>query len=129
MHLNPDLLVDEPDVEIGGSGTFTLMVVDPDVPTPHKPKLRSWLLWLAINIPPHDVKRGEVVVPYEAPAPTGGKRDAHRVLYLLFKQKGRVQSRPPADRRGFQVKAWAQDHNLEKNPATGLFFWTSADEE
>lgn len=99
-------------------------MVDPDAPSPANPKYRSWLHWLVINIPGHDIQRGEEVVPYDPPAP-GPNR--HRYLYLLFKQNGRVKSRAPAKRQGFQVQDWARQHDLG-NPANGLFLWSAADE-
>jgi protein FLOWERING LOCUS T len=78
-----------------------------------------------IYIPSNDVSRGEEVVPYEPPSPSRGR---HRGLWLLFRQPGRVTARPPASRKGFQVKQWAKDHGLG-TPASGLFFWTTAPEE
>ncbi|PSC69363.1 FLOWERING LOCUS T-like isoform X2 [Micractinium conductrix] len=114
-----DMLLLEPEVSIQTPGTYTLMLVDPDAPSPTSPKYRSWLHWLVINIPQHDVARGEVAVPYMPPEPAKGK---HRLLFLLFKQSGRVTVRPPSKRQGFQVRAFAQEHNLG-NPAAGLFAW------
>ena len=59
--LSPDLLLEEPDVQIQpkASGTYTLMMVDPDAPSPNAPQYRSWLHWLVINIPANDPVRGE----------------------------------------------------------------------
>lgn len=102
------------------------MLVDPDAPAPTTPRYRSWLHWLIINIPSNDVARGEVVQDYMPPEPAKGK---HRYLWLLFKQRERVQARRPAKRQGFQVKEWAKDHGLDPNPSAGLFFWSAADEE
>ena len=36
----------EPEVSIQTPGTYTLMLVDPDAPSPTSPKYRSWLHWL-----------------------------------------------------------------------------------
>ena len=126
--ISPDELLQEPDVDIKvpKDGTYTLMLVDPDSPAPTTPRYRSWLHWLIINIPSNDVARGEVVESYLPPAPARGK---HRYLWLLFKQKNRVQARRPAKRQGFQVKEWATQHGLDRNPSAGLFFWSAADEE
>lgn len=122
--INPDNLMDEPDVVITPKeGTYTLMMVDPDAPKPNAPKYRSWLHWLVINIPANDVARGEEVLGYQPPEPAEGR---HRYLYLLFKQHGRVTTRQPAKRQGFQVREWAKEHELG-NPVNGLFFWSSAD--
>lgn len=37
-----------------------------------------------VNIPQHDIKRGEVVQEYSPPEPAG--KAPHRVIFLLFKQ-------------------------------------------
>ena len=47
--LSPEQLVDAPDIDISPANqtsSFTLVVVDPDQPSPHAPKQRSWLHWL-----------------------------------------------------------------------------------
>lgn len=36
----------EPEVCIKTPGTYTLLLVDPDAPSPHSPKHRSWLHWM-----------------------------------------------------------------------------------
>lgn len=120
MNLSPDAIADEPEVEISPEGTYTLMLVDADAPSPHAPKFRSWLLWLVTNIPSNDIKRGETVVEYMAPEPERGK---HRLLYLLFKQNGRLKVHPPARRQNFQVEQWAKDHDLDPKPSNGIFIW------
>ena len=116
----------EPSIHITPEGTYTLMCVDPDAPAPTRPNYRSWLHWLVINLPAHDVARGEVVVPYQPPEPAGKQR--HRYLWLVFRQKARVTAKVPAKRQGFQVMEWAKQHGLDA-PANGLFFWSAADEE
>ena len=43
---------EEPEIAIKGSeATFTLLMVDPDAPSPHAPKFRNWLHYLVTNIP------------------------------------------------------------------------------
>ena len=43
---------EEPEIAIKGSdATFTLLMVDPDAPSPHDPKFRNWLHYLVTNIP------------------------------------------------------------------------------
>jgi len=116
--------VQEPDVWISPeNNTYTLMLVDADSPTPSNPKYRSRLLWLVVNIPGNDIKRGEVVESYEPPAPSKAR---HRYLWLLFRQHERVIAKH-LKRQGHQVKEWAKQHDLG-NPVNGLFFWSAADE-
>ncbi len=69
--LSPDVLLDEPLIDIAGAGTYTIMMVDADAPQVQKPSYRCWLHLLVINVPSNDVVRGEVVVPYMAPEPAG----------------------------------------------------------
>lgn len=38
--------VQEPELSISTPGTYTLLAVDPDAPSPHSPKHRSWLHWM-----------------------------------------------------------------------------------
>ncbi len=57
MQIALDDLIDEPAISITGKGVFTMMLVDPDAPTPRAPRHRSWLLWLVKNIPATDVSR------------------------------------------------------------------------
>lgn len=33
-------------MSISTPGTYTLLLVDPDAPSPHSPKHRSWLHWM-----------------------------------------------------------------------------------
>ncbi len=40
------LRLQEPEVVIKTPGTYTLLMVDPDAPSPHSPKHRSWLHWM-----------------------------------------------------------------------------------
>lgn len=48
------------------SPTTCLHVLVQDSPSPASPKYRSWLQWMVINIPQHDVPRGEVGPPSTA---------------------------------------------------------------
>lgn len=157
MRIDPEELLQQPAIQIHPKTAtprrvYTLMVVDPDVPTPNNPKLRCFLHWLVINIPPHDITRGEEVVPYEPPcgggksggatrigaAPhhhitnkmgpgsTGSIKGHHRLVFLLFEQSGRVTARPPSSRKRFQVRSWCASHGGigSGEPAGGLFVWT-----
>ncbi|KAK9138905.1 hypothetical protein Sjap_009499 [Stephania japonica] len=43
--LRPSALVNPPRVDIGGSDLYTLVLVDPDAPSPSDPNLREYLHW------------------------------------------------------------------------------------
>ena len=47
------------------------------------------------------IPRGEVIQEYSPPEPARGR---HRLLFLLYKQNGRVAAKKPAKRQGFQVQ-------------------------
>jgi hypothetical protein len=126
LRVSPDAAAAEPALALSPSGAYTVMMVDPDAPSPTAPRLRSWLHWLAINVPSTDAARGEVVAEYEGPSPPRG---AHRYALMAFKQPGRVTARPPLSRKGFQVRAWAREHGLRAEPDAGLFFISSAEDE
>ncbi|XP_026442560.1 protein HEADING DATE 3A-like isoform X1 [Papaver somniferum] len=52
--LKPSAVVDHPRVEIGGDDMrtfYTLVMVDPDAPSPSDPSLREYLHWLVTDIP------------------------------------------------------------------------------
>ncbi|XP_059437735.1 protein HEADING DATE 3A isoform X2 [Corylus avellana] len=52
--LKPSQLVNQPRVDIGGEDLrtfYTLVMVDPDAPSPSDPNLREYLHWLVTDIP------------------------------------------------------------------------------
>ncbi|KAH7434103.1 hypothetical protein KP509_06G000200 [Ceratopteris richardii] len=85
----------KPHVELHGPSAgsekeqYTLLMVDPDAPSPSKPTFRNFLHWLVVNVPGSTApsqeiwKTGHEQVPYMGPAPPEGH---HRYVFLLFKQ-------------------------------------------
>ncbi|KAK9107718.1 hypothetical protein Syun_023729 [Stephania yunnanensis] len=52
--LRPSAVVNQPAIEIGENDTttlYTLILVDPDAPSPSDPNLREYLHWLVTDIP------------------------------------------------------------------------------
>ncbi|OEL27184.1 Protein HEADING DATE 3A [Dichanthelium oligosanthes] len=52
--LKPSAIVNKPRVDVGGSDLrvfYTLVLVDPDAPSPSNPSLREYLHWMVIDIP------------------------------------------------------------------------------
>ncbi|KAL5700239.1 Protein VERNALIZATION 3 [Ranunculus cassubicifolius] len=88
----PSLVVNQPRVEIGGfdhGGTFyTLVMVDPDAPSPSNAHQREYL---------------------HCPRPTMG---IHRFVFVLFQQLGRQTVYAPGWRLNFNSKDFAGLHNL-----------------
>lgn len=53
--IKPSATVDKPAVKIPGArhanNLYTLVMVDPDAPSPSEPTLREWLHWIVVDIP------------------------------------------------------------------------------
>lgn len=76
---------------------FTLMLIDPDAPTPDDPKFAYWRHWVVINIPSASeasgvesgprcaTAMGKTLTQYLAPGPKD-ESGPHRYLFLLFQE-------------------------------------------
>uniref|UniRef100_A0A0E0PTS2 Hd3a n=1 Tax=Oryza rufipogon TaxID=4529 RepID=A0A0E0PTS2_ORYRU len=88
--LKPSMVTHQPRVEVGGNDMrtfYTLVMVDPDAPSPSDPNLREYLHWLVTDIPGTTAASfGQEVMCYESPRPTMG---IHRLVFVLFQQLGR----------------------------------------
>nr|QLM02159.1 flowering locus T 2A_1 [Masdevallia coccinea] len=54
LELKPSVVTEQPRVEVGGNDMrtfYTLVMVDPDAPSPSDPQLREYLHWLVTDIP------------------------------------------------------------------------------
>ncbi|XP_057720048.1 protein FLOWERING LOCUS T-like [Arachis stenosperma] len=120
--LKPSHVVNQPRVTIGGDDLrnfYTLVMVDPDAPSPSNPNCREYLHWLVTDIPATTgVNFGNVIVNYEKPLPTMG---IHRFVFVLFRQPGRQTVYAPGWRQNFNTREFAELYNLN-SPAAALFF-------
>lgn len=66
-------------------GLYSLIMVDPDNPSPEKPTERSILHWLVMNIPRTCIAKGDTVAEYIPSNPNIGT-GTHRYIFLVFKQ-------------------------------------------
>ncbi|CAA6665691.1 unnamed protein product [Spirodela intermedia] len=118
----PSAVARRPSVEIGGADMrtfYTLVMVDPDVPSPSNPTLREYLHWLVADIPATTtVDFGKELLCYESPRPTAG---IHRLVFALFQQLGRNTVFPPTFRHHFNTGDFAQQYNLG-SPVAALYF-------
>ncbi|KAG5234558.1 hypothetical protein OIU76_000231 [Salix suchowensis] len=109
----PSVIASRPRVEIGGEDmrdVYTLIMTDPDAPSPSDPYLREHLHWMVIDIPgTTDVSFGKEIVSYETPKPVAG---IHRFVFILFKQRGRQTVRQPASRDCFNTKRFSGENGL-----------------
>ncbi|KAK4155878.1 phosphatidylethanolamine-binding protein [Chaetomidium leptoderma] len=112
------------------SQKFTLMLIDPDAPTPDDPQFAYWRHWVVTNIPwpsltaspPNQVvvdDAGRTLTPYLAPGPND-ESGPHRYLFLLFLEpeqglsleKGDVGGEAFVERRSFGAGEFVQRHGL-----------------
>jgi protein FLOWERING LOCUS T len=111
----------EPKVQItqcSHAGVYSLLLLDPDMPSPHKPDYKDVLIWMVNNIQAGDFESGDFTVEYSSPEPGKGQ---HRYVVLLFQQPSFQKIEPPAKRAYFQTKQWAKDHQWG-DPVAGVYF-------
>ncbi|KAL7613249.1 protein HEADING DATE 3A [Lactuca sativa] len=120
--LKPSQVVNQPRVDIGGDDLrafHTLVMVDPDAPSPSDPNLREYLHWLVTDIPATTGARfGQEIVCYESPRPSMG---IHRMVFVLFRQLGRQTVYAPGWRQNFNTKDFAELYNLG-SPVAAVYF-------
>ncbi|KAK9159470.1 hypothetical protein Syun_005811 [Stephania yunnanensis] len=120
--LKPSAVVTYPRVEIGGDDLrtfYTLVMVDPDAPSPSDPSLREYLHWLVTDIPATTgATFGQEAVCYENPRPTVG---IHRFVFVLFRQLGRQTVFAPGWRQNFNTREFAELYNLG-SPVAAVYF-------
>ncbi|MED6201316.1 Protein HEADING DATE 3A [Stylosanthes scabra] len=123
LELKPSQIINQPRVEVGGDDfrtLYTLIMVDPDAPSPSNPKMREYLHWLVMNIPgTTGASFGQEILGYESPRPAAG---IHRMVFMLFRQMMRRQKiHPPRWRNNFNTRDFAQVYNLG-SPVAALYF-------
>nr|GMC76958.1 protein HEADING DATE 3A-like [Ipomoea batatas] len=120
--LRPSQIVSPPRVEVGGDDFrtfYTLVMVDPDAPSPSNPNLREYLHWLVTDIPATTgASFGNEVVCYESPRPWMG---IHRFVFVLFRQLGRETVYAPGWRQNFSTRDFAELYNLS-SPVAAVYF-------
>ncbi|XP_073009095.1 protein VERNALIZATION 3-like [Typha latifolia] len=118
----PSQVVTQPRVEVGGNDLrtfYTVVMVDPDAPSPSDPHLREYLHWLVTDIPgTTGVSFGQEVMCYESPRPTMG---IHRLVFVLFEQLGRQTVYAPGWRQNFSTRDFAELYHLG-SPVAALYF-------
>ncbi|THU45626.1 hypothetical protein C4D60_Mb02t19960 [Musa balbisiana] len=119
----PSAVAEQPRVEVGGSdfrSNYTLVMVDPDAPSPSDPTLREYLHWLITDIPAKtEATYGQEVVCYESPRPQLG---IHRYVFVLFRQlPSRQAVDAPGWRQNFNTRDFAELYNLG-SPVAAVYF-------
>ncbi|TKY62936.1 HEADING DATE 3A [Spatholobus suberectus] len=120
--LKPSQVVNQPRVSVGGDDLrnfYTLVLVDPDAPSPSNPSCREYLHWLVTDIPATTgASFGNEVVSYESPRPTMG---IHRLVFVLLRQQYRQRVYAPGWRQNFNTREFAELYNLGL-PVAAVFF-------
>ncbi|XP_057756169.1 protein HEADING DATE 3A-like [Arachis stenosperma] len=120
--LKPSQIINQPRVDVGGDDLrtlYTLILVDPDAPSPGDPNMREYLHWMVTNIPATTgATYGEEIVAYENPRPVVG---IHRLVFVLFRQMGRQTIYAPGWRQNFNTRDFAELYNLG-SPVAAIFF-------
>jgi len=120
-----------PTVEIGGGQSanalrdkrFTIMMVDPDAPSPEDPKNREWLHWLIVNTRGTEIDRGDILCNYMGPAPPKGR---HRYVFLLFEQldNADIPAQGISQRAKFSASNFAKSFKMG-TPVAATYFYSS----
>ncbi|CAL5445249.1 unnamed protein product [Camellia sinensis] len=134
--IKPSIAMNPPRVTITGHSPdlYTLVMTDPDAPSPSEPAMREWVHWIVSDIPggsnPTRGRRGDwfeeaashirnEILPYMAPSPPIG---IHRYIMVLFQQKtplGLLEQ--PMSRANFNTRAFAHELGLGMPVATVYF--------
>nr|CBY25183.1 flowering locus T protein [Fragaria vesca] len=119
--LKPSHVINRPRVQIGGDDLrnfYTLVMVDPDAPSPSDPNLEEYLHWLVTDIPATTAASfGQEILSYESPRPSMG---IHRFVLVLFHQLGRQTVYAPGWRQNFNTREFAENCNLG-SPVAAVF--------
>ncbi|KAH0435257.1 hypothetical protein IEQ34_026667 [Dendrobium chrysotoxum] len=120
--VKPSMAVNPPALCISGniSDLYTLIMTDPDAPSPSEPRMRECIHWLVVNIPGGtDPFKGEEIVPYMPPQPPLG---IHRYVFVLFQQQKRIEGMSPfASRANFNTRLFASQLELGL-PVAAVYF-------
>ncbi|XP_059639544.1 protein MOTHER of FT and TFL1-like [Cornus florida] len=121
-NIKPSMAVNPPRITISGriDQLFTLVMTDPDAPSPSEPSMREWVHWIVTDIPGcTSPTQGKEILPYMAPCPPVG---IHRFVLVLFRQKSRIGLiEQPASRANFNTRAFAHQLDLGLPVATVYF--------
>lgn len=122
FELMPSAITAPPRVEVVGGDMrtfYTLIMTDPDAPSPSDPTEREYLHWIVTDIPGTTSNSfGKDIVSYESPRPIIG---IHRYVIALFQQKGRQTVVPPRSRHRFNTRHFAQNNGLGL-PVAAVYF-------
>ncbi|KAI1851552.1 hypothetical protein JX265_012366 [Neoarthrinium moseri] len=108
------------------SASYTLIMTDPDAPTPDDPKFAFWRHWILAGLQPlSSSAEGQVaqtkptVTEYLGPGPKDDSKP-HRYLFLLYKEPEGLELKKEdaggeefVQRRSFKPDVFAEKHRLK----------------
>ncbi|XP_030369425.1 protein D2 [Scaptodrosophila lebanonensis] len=134
--LTPTQVKDPPHIswieDDDGTSLHTLLMVDPDAPSPEDPKFREVLHWFVINIPGQLVEDGQIVAEYVGAGPPK-ETGLHRYVFLVFKQSREIKEELYIDkftgsgRLNFNTRVYANQYDLGF-PIAGNYFLAQYDD-
>ncbi|XP_022735469.1 protein MOTHER of FT and TFL1 [Durio zibethinus] len=120
--IKPSTAINPPKVSIDGHSDefYTLVMTDPDAPSPSEPSMREWIHWIVSDIPGGtNPTQGKEILQYMGPRPPVG---IHRYILVLFQQRGPLGPvQQPASRTNFNTRRFAEHLNLGLPVATVYF--------
>ncbi|XP_021726318.1 protein MOTHER of FT and TFL1-like [Chenopodium quinoa] len=123
--IKPSLAFERPLAQISGHPStdnfYTIIMIDPDAPSPSEPKMKEWLHWIIVDIPQGmDASKGKELVEYMGPKPP---TRIHRYVFVLFRQKGPIakQWQLPQARSNFSTRNFAAQNGLGL-PVAAVYF-------
>ncbi|ROV87734.1 hypothetical protein VMCG_10576 [Cytospora schulzeri] len=114
------------EANVDSNTAYTLMLIDPDAPTPDDPKYAFWRHWVITGLEPL-TGEGKVVAATKQPAtsyhPPGPTKESmpHRYIFLLFREPvghgldlrtDDLGGEEFVQRRSFKPAEFAQKHDL-----------------
>ncbi|BBH04169.1 Phosphatidylethanolamine-binding protein family protein [Prunus dulcis] len=98
----------------------SLVMTDPDAPSPSEPSMREWVHWIVADIPGGTSPvRGKEILAYVGPRPPVG---IHRYILVLFQQKGPMGLvEQPSSRAHFNTRFFAAQLDLGL-PVSTVYF-------
>ncbi|XP_010260703.1 PREDICTED: protein MOTHER of FT and TFL1 [Nelumbo nucifera] len=122
--IKPSMATNPPKVVVSGhtDDLYTLVMTDPDAPSPSEPSMREWVHWIVVDIPGGtSPSKGKEILPYMGPRPPVG---IHRYILVLFRQRYSMKDaviQQPATRANFNTRAFANQLDLGVPVATIYF--------
>nr|XP_018902375.1 PREDICTED: protein D3-like isoform X1 [Bemisia tabaci]XP_018902376.1 PREDICTED: protein D3-like isoform X1 [Bemisia tabaci]XP_018902377.1 PREDICTED: protein D3-like isoform X1 [Bemisia tabaci] len=110
---------------------YTLVMIDPDMPTPKNHEWREYRNWLVGNIPGNSTFDGQIISKYQPPqVPHPG--GAHRIFFLVYKQKQKIEFEEKLtdarydgkERRNFCVRNFSRKYDLGEPVALTMMYVT-----